>query len=434
MDGRDIEPRIVMWAVAEVCWEDDTGKPARVRGTLEDTSRSGACIRVKAPITVGSRLTVKWHREQFAAVARNCRSDGREFLLGVLREPSRIETHPQSRTDRSAEVAKPVTAELANAADKSVAAPTARSTSSLQETEQNKSVRAASAPDTVSALTAASAPATTSGARKNDSQAPTIRHTVPVLRVPSQPQGSSARQERKVMQPKRLFPKFWQRQQDGTDAPDKTAPTEAPVNKSQTNSAEGLTGRQNDLLSYEDIYHAAGILSARSGYGVHKVVDMLNNDRIRDLSLDVKRASVLMALDAAGTSSDDLLQDAMRRQQALNSYEAGQQKQLEEFEARKAQENTKIQAEMDKVTAHYAERIQQNQDQVVRERESLHSWQMAKQYESQRIAEVIELCSKRPASAAASDPKPALPAASPSVGPAVNTPQASLVAKASAGN
>ena len=161
---------------------------------------------------------------------------------------------------------------------------------------------------------------------------------------------------------------------------------------------------------------------------------MLNNDRIRDLSLDVKRASVLMALDAAGTSPDDLLQDAMRRQQALNSYEAGQQKQLEEFEARKAQENTKIQAEMDKVTAHYAERIQQNQDQVVREKESLHGWQMAKQYESQRIAEVIELCSKRPASAPASDPKPALPAASPSVGPALNTAQPSLVTKASAGH
>ena len=131
MDGRDIEPRIVMWAVAEVCWEDDTGKPSRVRGTLEDTSRSGACIRVKAPITVGSKLTVKWHREQFAAVARNCRSDGREFLLGVLREPilSGIETHPPSKTDGSAGVAKPVTAEPANAAAKNVAAPPAKSPS-----------------------------------------------------------------------------------------------------------------------------------------------------------------------------------------------------------------------------------------------------------------------------------------------------------------
>jgi hypothetical protein len=69
---------------------------------------------------------------------------------------------------------------------------------------------------------------------------------------------------------------------------------------------------------------------------------MLNSDRIRSLSPDIKRASVLMALDAAGTSADDLLQDATRRQQALSSYEAGQQKQLEEFEARKAQENAQI--------------------------------------------------------------------------------------------
>jgi len=235
------------------------------------------------------------------------------------------------------------------------------------------------------------------------------------------------------MQPRRLFPKFWRRQQDGTDAPDKAAPTEAPVNKSQTNPAEGLTGPQNDLLSYEDIYHAAGILSPRSGYGVHKVVEMLNSDRIRDLSEDIKRASVLMALDAAGTSPDDLLRDATHRQQALNSYEAGQQKQLEEFETRKAQENTKIQAEMDKVTAHYAERIQLNHDQVAREKEALRSWQMAKQYENQRIAEVIELCAKRPASAPISDPQPAPSAASASAGPAVHTPQPSLVAKASAG-
>jgi hypothetical protein len=167
------------------------------------------------------------------------------------------------------------------------------------------------------------------------------------------------------------------------------------VNKLQTHPAESLTGSQSNLLSYEDIYHAAGILTPRSGYGVHKVVDMLNSDRIRELSKNVKRASVLMALAAAGTPPDDLLKDATHRQQALNSYEAGQQKQLEEFEARKAQENTKIQAEMDRVTAHYADRIQQNLDEVAREKEALRNWQMAKQHESQRISEVIELCAKQ---------------------------------------
>jgi hypothetical protein len=47
---------------------------------------------------------------------------------------------------------------------------------------------------------------------------------------------------------------------------------------------------------------------------------MLNGDRIRDLSQDVNRASVLMALDAAGISSDELPTDATRRQNALTAY------------------------------------------------------------------------------------------------------------------
>jgi hypothetical protein len=202
------------------------------------------------------------------------------------------------------------------------------------------------------------------------------------------------------MPSKGFFPNLW-RKQDDIPAPHKITPTEAPMKQAPLpplQPAEGLTGPQSNLLSYEDIYRAAGILSPRSGYGIHKVVDMLNSDRIRNLSPDIKRASVLMALDAAGTSADDLLQDATRRQQALISYEAGQQKQLEEFEARKAQENNQIQAEMERVTAHYAERIQQNHDLIGKEKEALRNWQMQKQYENQRISEVIELCGKQPAS------------------------------------
>src|SRR5437764_4601954 len=86
MDGREAEPRTAMWAVAEVYWEDKSGKPLRTRATLEDTSRSGACLRVNAPIEIGSRVQIKWHREQFSAVTRNCRRDGRDFLLGVRRD------------------------------------------------------------------------------------------------------------------------------------------------------------------------------------------------------------------------------------------------------------------------------------------------------------------------------------------------------------
>jgi len=196
------------------------------------------------------------------------------------------------------------------------------------------------------------------------------------------------------MQPKPLFPKFWRHQQDGSDAPAKAVLSEVSVNKSNSQSVEGFSGPQGNLLSYEDIYHAAGILTSGSGYSVSKVVEMLNNDRIRDLSKDIQRASVLMALDAANTAVEDLLQDATRRQNALNSYEEGQRRQLEQFEAHKAKENAEIQAEMDRLTAHYAERIQQNHEHVAREKEALRNWQMVKKNESQRIAQVIELCTK----------------------------------------
>ena len=198
------------------------------------------------------------------------------------------------------------------------------------------------------------------------------------------------------MQPKMIFPHFWRRKQD-EGAPAKSSMTEAPVNKPNTQESTP-SGPRGELLTYEDIYRAVGIMSPGSGYGIHKVVDMMNNDRIRDLSRDAKRASVLMALDAAGISADELLTDAARRQNALTSYESAQGKQLEDFEARKAKENARIEEEMEKIRVHYAQRVQTNLDQVAKEKEALRNWQMAMQHETQRIAEVIELCGKQPSS------------------------------------
>src|SRR5579863_8826383 len=105
MDGRNFEPRTVLWAVAEVSWEDPQGTPNREPATMEDTSPSGACIRLKTPINVGSKLVVRWQREQFSAIARNCRKDGRDFLLGVRRDPLFLQTSLRAKEVVSPEVA-----------------------------------------------------------------------------------------------------------------------------------------------------------------------------------------------------------------------------------------------------------------------------------------------------------------------------------------
>lgn len=69
----------------------------------------------------------------------------------------------------------------------------------------------------------------------------------------------------------------------------------------------------------------------------------------------------------------------------------------EDFETRKAQENARIEEELEKIRAHYAQRVQSNLDHVTKEKDALRNWQNAMQSESQRIAEVIELCGKQPA-------------------------------------
>ncbi len=389
MDGRYVEPRKVMWAVAEVIWQDATGTSFRVPATLEDTSASGACVRVQRPFTVGSKVTIKWHREQFSAITRNCQNDGRDFLLGVLREAAGHSAPIQPAVSLTP---KPSASEPLKAISNADPQPTLQKAAVLH---LQPSTTASLQRD----LNGGRQRTRSSNSPESDHFSPDLQQATESPPTPhSRRQGSdtSHRSERKVMQPKTLFPQFWRRQQDG-DAPAKPTSTEAPVNKPATHATELASGPRGDLLSYEDIYHAAGILSPGSGYGIHKVVKMLNSERIRDLSKDIKRASVLMALDAAGISVDEMLTDATRRQNALSSYEGAQKKQLEDFETRKAQENARIEEELEKIRAHYAQRVQSNLDHVTKEKNALRNWQNAMQSESQRIAEVIELCGKQPA-------------------------------------
>jgi len=118
----------------------------------------------------------------------------------------------------------------------------------------------------------------------------------------------------------------------------------------------------------------------------------LGSEHIRSMPTEMKRASLLMALEAASVQVDEVLQDATLRQRAINTYESIQRKHLEEFEARKAQDNCAIQAEMERVTAEYTARISNNLDEVSREKDSLRKWMSKKQHEAQRIAEAVALC------------------------------------------
>jgi hypothetical protein len=167
--------------------------------------------------------------------------------------------------------------------------------------------------------------------------------------------------------------------------------------------AEGGSGSV-ELLSMADIYQTAGILNPRKGYGILKVVEMLRSDHLRGVSKELKRASVLMALDAAGISVEEVASDAKVRMEAIDSYETTQRKQFEALLARKAEENQQLMAELERIKASYADRLRRNLEGVAREKATFGNWLTTKQQETQNITEALDLCLKRETSEPASSP------------------------------
>ena len=145
----------------------------------------------------------------------------------------------------------------------------------------------------------------------------------------------------------------------------------------------------SDPTSFDEIYKAAEIPPPSKGYSILKVSQMLESEHIRTLPSDVKKSSVLVALDAAGVDVKDVIQDAIRRDRALDTYERVQQRAAQELEDRKTKENSDLQAQIDKYVTEQRAKIQANNDEVSREKERFSGWRLNKQKEEKKIAEAV---------------------------------------------
>jgi hypothetical protein len=185
------------------------------------------------------------------------------------------------------------------------------------------------------------------------------------------------------------------------------APTPAVARSAAANSA-----------SFQEIYDAAEIRPPTHGFTIMKVGDMLRSEHIRNLPRDVKRSSVLVALEAAGAPLQDVIEDAVKRDRALDTFERVQEKSVADLEAAKGKENQQIQSEMDRVVADYRARIQANTDTVAKEKERFFAWRLKKQEEEQKISDAVSyFVTENPITAGG--PPEARPAAAPA---GANTP------------
>jgi len=60
------ELRTPVMTLVDASWEDPNGISQTVTARMEDKSAGGACIRLKTPIRVGSKLNIQWRFDRFS--------------------------------------------------------------------------------------------------------------------------------------------------------------------------------------------------------------------------------------------------------------------------------------------------------------------------------------------------------------------------------
>jgi hypothetical protein len=177
----------------------------------------------------------------------------------------------------------------------------------------------------------------------------------------------------------------------GADPP---APATVDVAEQTRQSLRPLSAaaERGSYLTFDQIYQGPSVNPPKIAYGILKVASIVSSPHLAGMPADAKRNSLLMALEAAGVAVEDLLQDAVVRQKALNDYEDAQQQKLKELETAKLDENNRIQIELDRITSQHVSRIQANLDDIAHHQDRFRAWQRAKQQEALRITEAAAFC------------------------------------------
>ncbi len=187
------------------------------------------------------------------------------------------------------------------------------------------------------------------------------------------------------------------RQTTQAHGPGEPDPLTSTLNSRRTKFAD-------DLQPFEEIYKAAPAQPPQMTYGILKLAEMLNSSHLAGMSHESKRSSLMMAIEAAAVQVDDLLQDAMLRQRALNDYEASEEQRLKEFENAIDMENTLLHAELEHVTSLYMARVQDNMDEVASAQDRFRAWKKRKLQELQHMSNAAAICVPKGSEASVANP------------------------------
>lgn len=171
--------------------------------------------------------------------------------------------------------------------------------------------------------------------------------------------------------------------------PSAAEPTRAGDLVPEGDSGEPMSRPVQNTFDLGEVYAAAKIAAPAHGYTVLKVAEMLQSEHIRALPNDVKRKSIMVALDAAGVKVTDIVEDAVKRDRALDTYERVLQKNVESRAADVAAENKRLEDEITQRVAELRAKIDENTRALGADDQEFRAWQQQKHQEEATIADAV---------------------------------------------
>jgi hypothetical protein len=147
-----------------------------------------------------------------------------------------------------------------------------------------------------------------------------------------------------------------------------------------------------DIPDFPDIYRAAGVVEPAHGYSAYKVLEIFAMPGFAALDTRAKAAALtgFLNMNPSGpVPITDVVQDAVRRDQALDKFEEFFRNKLGARGEQIDKENAQLQAEIDEVTRRNREKMEANRIALEAEQARLTRWQVIKRAEERKLFDAV---------------------------------------------
>lgn len=172
---------------------------------------------------------------------------------------------------------------------------------------------------------------------------------------------------------------------------------EAPRSQPPAQAADAAAGAKTgggamEIPDFEDIYRAAGISEPSHGFSAYKVLEILSSPDLAGLEGKAKAAALagFLKMNPAGpVPLADVIQDAVRRDQALDKFAELLRSKMAARAEEMERENARLQAEIDELDRRNRELMEANRRALAGEQERLADWMARKRIEERKLFDSV---------------------------------------------